>query len=314
MEQTKQSNVTVKKRRKLTREEWQLYSLCVLPVLLVIIFCYVPMGGLVIAFKDYRFDLGILGSKWVGFQNFEFFLKSSEFVRITWNTLSMNFIFIIFGIVTSVIVATLLFGLKSRNATKVFQTTLITPHFLSWVVVSYMVYAFLNPKYGLLNSFFGLFGAEPTDWYSKPEVWPLILTICSIWKHVGMDSVIYYATLMGIDTVLFEAADIDGANPIVKFKAIILPELVPLITVLTILKIGNIFRADFGLFYQVPRDVGMLYSTTDVIDTYVFRAMREIGDMSMASAVGFLQSIVGFAMVVLTNFLAGKINPDNTLF
>lgn len=314
MKTTKTIDTGGRKRKKFTREEIQLYSLCVIPVLLVIIFCYVPMAGIVIAFKDYRFDLGIFGSEWVGLRNFEFFFKSSEFVRITWNTLSMNFIFIVTGIIAAVLVAVLLFGLKSRTATKIFQTTMITPHFLSWVVVSYMVYAFLNPKYGLLNSFMATFGVETSDWYANPDVWPTILTICSLWKHVGMDSVIYYATLMGIDSGLFEAADIDGANAFVKFKAIILPELVPLITVLTILKIGNIFRADFGLFYQVPRDVGLLYSTTDVIDTYVFRAMREIGDMSMASAVGFLQSLVGFAMVVFTNFIAGKINPDNTLF
>lgn len=226
----------------------------------------------------------------------------------------MNFVFIIIGTISSVLTAVLLFGLKSRNTTKVFQTTLITPHFLSWVVVAYMVYAFLNPQYGFLNVFLEKLGMKKVDWYATPGAWPIILSIAYVWKTVGMDSVVYYAALMGIDTSLFEAADIDGANPIQKFRTIIIPELVPLLTILTILKVGNIFRADFGLFYQLPRDVGLLYSTTDVIDTYIFRAMRVVGDMSMSSAVGLLQSVVGFVLVVLTNYITGKIDPDSTLF
>lgn len=302
------------RKRKITKSELQLYSLCIIPVLLVIVFNYLPMGGIIIAFKDYRYNLGILGSKWVGFKNFEFFFKSSEFLRITWNTLYMNFLFIILGTISSVLTAVLLFGIKSRNATKTFQTVLITPHFLSWVVVAYMVYAFLNPQYGYLNVFMEKLGMEKVDWYAAPNAWPVILSVAYVWKTVGMDSVVYYAALMGIDTSLFEAADIDGASPLQRFKTIIIPELLPLLTILTILKIGNIFRADFGLFYQLPRDVGLLYSTTDVIDTYVFRAMRVIGDMSMASAVGLLQSVVGFVLVVATNFVAGKIDPDSTLF
>lgn len=311
--ETKTKNACSKKR-KITKSEWQLYSLCIIPVVLVLIFNYLPMGGIIIAFKDYRYNLGIFGSEWVGFKNFEFFFKSTEFVRITWNTLYMNFVFIIIGTISSVLTAVLLFGLKSRNTTKVFQTTLITPHFLSWVVVAYMVYAFLNPQYGFLNVFLEKLGMKKVDWYATPGAWPIILSIAYVWKTVGMDSVVYYAALMGIDTSLFEAADIDGANPIQKFRTIIIPELVPLLTILTILKVGNIFRADFGLFYQLPRDVGLLYSTTDVIDTYIFRAMRVVGDMSMSSAVGLLQSVVGFVLVVLTNYITGKIDPDSTLF
>lgn len=302
------------KKRKLTKNDWQLYSLCIIPVLLVFVFHYLPMGGLVIAFKDYRYDLGIFGSPWVALKNFEFFLTSSDFTRITWNTLSMNFIFIFLTLCSSVTVAVLLFCLKSRTATKIFQTMMITPHFLSWVVVSYMVYGFLNPTYGLLNNLLAKFGIVGIDWYAWPNAWPVILAIWHIWKGVGMSCVIYYATLMGIDSGLFEAADIDGAGPILKFRKIMLPELVPIITIQTILSIGNIFRADFGLFYQLPRDVGLLYPRTDVIDTYVFRAMRVIGDMSMASAVSFLQSIVGFLMVMATNFVVKRISPENSLF
>ncbi|MBQ3226027.1 MAG: sugar ABC transporter permease [Clostridia bacterium] len=292
----------------------QLYSLCAIPVLLVFVFNYIPLFGILIAFKDYRYNLGIFGSKWVGIENFTFFFTSSDFYRITWNTLSMNFVFIVFGTICSVLVATLLFHLRSRNATKVFQTILITPHFLSWVVVAYMAFAFLNPTYGFLNAILGIFGIPAVDWYSEPGAWPYILTFFNIWKHVGMDSVLYYACLMGIDTGLFEAADIDGANSVHKFWKIIVPELTSLLVLQTILKIGGIFRADFGLFYQLPRNIGVLYSTTDVIDTYVFRAMREIGDMSMSSAIGLLQSIVGFILVLTTNFVTNKISPQNALF
>lgn len=303
-----------KRRRRMDTGTLQVYSLCALPLLFVVIFNYLPMIGTVIAFKNYKYDLGILGSKWVGFKNFEFLLKSNDFVRVTRNTLGLNFMFIIVGMFMAVTVAILLFQVKSRTATKIYQTVMITPNFLSWVVVSYMVYAFLNPAYGLLNQLLNKFGIESIDWYSKPNAWPVILLIANVWKGVGMDSVIYYAALMGIDETLFEAADIDGASKWAKIRCIIIPELTQLIVVLGILKIGNIFRADFGLFYQLTRDVGMLYPTTDVIDTYIFRTMRVIGNMGMSSAAGLLQSVVGFVLVVATNALSKKINPDNGLF
>ncbi len=302
------------KKRKLTTREIQLYTMCAIPLLLVIVFNYLPMGGIIIAFKNYRFDKGIFGSDWVGFRNFEFFVTSSEFVRLLRNTLGMNFLFIVTGMLSSVILAFILFELNSRRKTKVFQTMLITPNFLSWVVVSYMVYAFLHPQNGILNQFLANFGIEPTDWYNKPEAWPLILTIASIWKHVGMDSVVYYAALMGTDVSLIEAAKVDGAKKLqINFK-IILPTLIPIITVLNILKIGNIFRADFGLFYQLPRQVVALYPTTDVIDTYIFRVMRQIGDMGMSSAVGLLQSVVGCILVILTNACAKRVDESMSLF
>ena len=273
------------------------------------------MGGLVIAFKDYRYDMGIFGSEWVGFKNFTYLLESNEFARITWNTLSLNFIFIVFGIIAAITLALVLFDVRSRTKTKVCQTILITPHFLSWVVVGYMAYAFLNPNYGFLNSMLSALGFDGKyDWYSMPKAWPVILTIASIWKHVGMDSVVYYAALMGLDSSLFEAAEVDGATKLqVKLK-IVIPSLIPLITVMTILKIGSIFRADFGLFYQLTRDIGALYETTDVVDTYVFRTMRVIGDMGISSAVGLLQSVVGLIMVLLTNYVSKKIDPETGLF
>ena len=303
----------IRKRKKLTTYELQMYSLLVIPLLLVFVFSYLPMGGIIIAFKDYKYNLGIFGSQWVGFDNFKFFFVSDAFARITWNTLSMNFLFIVLGHAAAVFIAILLFELKSRLSTKVFQTVMITPHFVSWVIAAYIVYAFLN-SYGVANTIIKSMGGQPIDWYTKPEYWPFILVICNLWKHIGMNSVMYYAGLMGIDSTLFEAAEIDGANKVQITKNIILPLLVPMMTILIILAIGGIFRADFGLFYNVPRNVGLLYKTTDVIDTYIFRAMRELGDMGMSSAVGLLQSVVGFAMVMLTNSISKKINPDNALF
>lgn len=294
------------------QRQWD--SMCFIPMLLVFIFSYLPMCGVIIAFKDYNYSDGIFGSKWVGFENFRVFVSSNEFAKITWNTLYMNFLFIVCGIFAAVLVAILLYEIKSRNATKVYQTVMITPHFLSWVVVAYMAYAILRPNGGFLNTILAAFGIESTDWYSVPSAWPVILLICNVWKHVGMDSVMYYAALMGIDSSIFEAAEVDGANKFQRTIHIVLPELAGIITILAILKVGNIFRADFGLFYQIPRDVGILYSTTDVIDTYIFRTMRVVGDMSLSSAVGLLQSVVGMVVVLITNFIAKKIDPSRGLF
>lgn len=310
----KQEKRGKRKMSGIAAERLRLYSLCALPLFLVFLFSYVPMGGLVIAFKDYRFNLGIFGSEWVGLKNFEFFFKSPSFLLITRNTLFLNFLFIVFGTAAAVSVAILLFEIKSRAQTKVFQTIMIMPNFISWVIAAYMLYAILNPQYGVLNRILERFGRETVDWYSKPEAWPMILTISSIWKSVGINSVIYYAGLMGIDTGLYEAAKIDGANKWQQIIHISLPNLIPLVIMLTILSIGNIFRADFGLFYQLTRDVGALYPTTDVIDTYIFRTMRVVGDMSMSAAVGFLQSVVGFVLVMLTNFAVKKIQPESALF
>ena len=224
-----------KKKKKLSSSDLQLYSLCIIPVLVVFIFKYIPMGGIIIAFKNYKFNLGIFGSPWVGFSNFEFFVKSNVFFQLVRNTLFNNMLFIIFGILASLIVAILLFELKSRTATKIYQTLLITPNFMSWVIVAYMVYAILNPNYSYLNQILALFGVDKIDWYSKPNAWPVILTITYVWKCVGMDSVVYYASLMGIDTSLFEAAEVDGANKFQRTIHIVVPSLVPLITILTIL-------------------------------------------------------------------------------
>ena len=302
------------KKHRFSTNEIQLYSLLAIPLLLVFVFHYLPLVGIVIAFKDYKYNLGILGSEWVGFKNFTYFFNSDTFTRITWNTLSMNFLFIIIGTVVAVITAMLLYDVKARRATKFFQTVLITPNFISWVIAAYMVFAFLNPNYGFINGIRKFFGLAEIDWYGEAKYWPAILVIAHVWKKMGIDSIMYYAAIMGMDTSLIEAAQIDGASHVKCMRYIILPQLVPLIITLTILAIGGIFRADFGLFYQVPRNVGLLYKTTDVVDTYIFRTMREVGDMGLSSAVGVLQSFVGFVVVMITNYITKKISPENSMF
>lgn len=304
-----------KKKKSINgKNQLQLYSLTIIPLFLVFLFCYVPMFGIVIAFKNYRFDTGIFGSEWVGLDNIKVFLASDDFVRIASNTIVMNLIFMAIGVICAVLLAVVLFEITSSRAVKTYQTILITPHFLSWVVVGYMGYAILNPSYGIANQLITKFGGEGIQWYSRPELWYYILAVAFEWKYVGMDSVIYYASLMGIDASLFEAAKIDGANRVQVAWHITIPQLIPVVTVLTILKVGNIFRGDFGLFYQMTRDVTALYQTCDVMDTYIFRVMRIFGDFSLSSAAGLLQSVVGFVLVIVTNTVVKFIDPDKSLF
>ncbi|MCL2351719.1 MAG: ABC transporter permease subunit [Firmicutes bacterium] len=292
----------------------QLWVMCSVPIALVILFSYVPMAGIVLAFKKYTAPLGIFGSQWVGLKNFSFFFLSNDALQVTWNTLSMNFLFIVFGTLCAVALALLFYEIRSRKALKVYQTIWITPNFLSWVVVSFMAYAFLEPKYGMLNVILRFFNVQGPNWYATPKAWPVILTVASVWKSVGMDCLIYYASLVGIDSELIEAAKIDGANRRAIIRYMILPHLLSLISILTIMKIGGIFRADFGLFYQLTRDTPQLYSVTDVIDTYIFRTMYQSANMGVSTAIGLLQSLVGFTLVLLTNHFSKKIDPDIGLF
>lgn len=292
----------------------QLLLMASVPALFVFVFSYLPMFGVIIAFKDYKYNLGILGSKWVGFKNFNGFISSNVFMQLVKNTLFCNTLFIVFGTLFAIFIAIMLYEISGRIRTKMFQTIMIIPNFISWVLVAFLVYIFLSPTSGLLNRLIGAFGIEAVDWYSIPKIWPAILTIVFVWKSFGMDSVIYYAALMGIDGSVIEAAEIDGATKSQINRHVVIPSILPLIVILVILKIGNIFRGDFGLFYNVTRDVGILYETVDVLDTYIYRLVREVGNMSISSAAGLMQSVVGFVLVVLTNHVSKRIDPDGGLF
>ena len=225
----------------------------------------------------------------------------------------MNGWFIAIGIFVSVIVGVLMAEL-SRGMVKIFQTVLFFPYFLSWVVVGFVSYILLNPTYGVINKVMEYFHIAGVDWYSAPEYWPFILTITYLWKNVGYTAIIFFTGLISIDASYYEAASIDGASRYQQIMKISIPLIFPLITLLVILNIGRIFYSDFGLFYFIPRNAGTLYETTDVIDTYVFRSLRVVGDLGMASAAGLYQSVVGLILVVVTNLIVKKVNKENALF
>lgn len=283
-------------------------------VLFLLVFAYLPMIGLVIAFKDYRFADGILGSAWVGLDNFRFLFGTDIAVRITRNTLLMNSLFIIVNTTGGLAVALLLNEVYHSRASKYYQTMLFFPFFISWVIVSYFVFGFLNANNGLINQSLEILGLDRVVWYRSPEFWPLILTVVNFWKGVGFSSIIYLAAIIAIPNSFYEAAKIDGSNKWQQIRYITLPLIRPVVIILVLLSIGHIFNADFGLFFFVPRDTPMLYPTTDVIDTFVYRSLIELGDISMAAASGFYQSIVGLVMVVLANWTVRRINPDEALF
>ena len=277
-----------------------------------IVFNYLPMPGIIIAFTDYKYSTGIFGSEWVGLKWFEIFFKS-DLKRVTINTVRYGIIFIFSGVISGLFTAILLNFLKSRASLKVYQTVMILPNFMSWVVVALILYIFLDPLYGIVNRTLLSMGKEDVMWYSDPKYWPYILTFMYIWKGVGMGSVTYFAAIMGIDSSLFEAATIDGSGKMGQVRHIILPELVPLIIISIILSMGGIMRGDFGMFYSLTRNVGMLYPATDILDTFIFRGLSG-GRMSFTAAAGFYQSFVGFFMVLVVNFIVKKMQPDHTLF
>jgi putative aldouronate transport system permease protein len=283
-------------------------------VLLLFVFAYLPMLGLVIAFKDYRFAEGIFGSAWVGFENFRFLFGTDVAWRITRNTLLMNSVFIVTTTAAALGIALLMNEIYTSAMSKYYQTMLFFPYFISWVIVSYFVFGFLNGNTGIANKVLDALGLPEVAWYRSPEYWPYILTVAHLWNSIGFSSIIYLAGMLGIDTTYYEAAKIDGASKWQQIRYITLPLLLPLIIILVLLSIGRIFNADFGLFFFVPRDNPMLYSTTDVIDTFVYRSLVQLGDISMAAAAGFYQSVVGFGLVVLANWVVRRINSDYSLF
>ncbi|MCL2377543.1 MAG: ABC transporter permease subunit [Defluviitaleaceae bacterium] len=277
-----------------------------------LIFHYLPMGGIWMAFTDYRFVDGIFGSEFVGLRWFRIFFQG-DLARVTRNTVGYSLAFIILGVITGVFTAVMMNAVRSRFATKTYQTIMILPHFMSWIVVSLILYIFLDPLHGVANRMLISMGFSPIWWYARPQYWPFILTFMEIWKNVGMGSLIYYAALMGIDQTLYESASMDGAGAVAKFRYITLPGLVPLICILTLLALGGLFRGDFGLFFALPRDVGALIPTTDVLDTYIFRGLRQ-GLLSLNAAAGLYQSVMGFLAVVTVNLIVKKISPENSLF
>ncbi|TBL70515.1 ABC transporter permease [Paenibacillus thalictri] len=288
--------------------------LAVPALLLLLLLNYLPMGGLVLAFKNYRYDQGIFGSDWVGLKNFYFLFSSQDAWRITRNTVGLNLLFIVTVTAGAVYFAILLSEILHKKFIRLYQTTLFFPYFLSWPVVALIVFAFLDVDLGILNHLLGSVGIEPVMWYSEAGVWPLLLVFITFWKSIGYNTLIYYAGIMAFDRSYYEAAAVDGATVTQMRRYITVPLLIPLVTIMTLIQLGHVFHSDFGLFYMVTRDSGALYPATDVIDTYVYRSLRVVGDTGMAAAVGFYQAVVGFMLVLLANAVVRKINKENSMF
>lgn len=295
------------------RKNIPLILLALPAIIYLFVFNYIPLYGLVLPFKNYEYSRGFFGSEWVGLENFKILLNNKQVLIATRNTLFYNLTFIVVGTCVAVILALMLYEMSSRFV-KAYQTMLLLPHFISWVIVAYVALVFLDMDAGLFNWIRKLFGAEPILWYNSPKYWPPLIVIFHTWKNMGFSAIMYYASLMGVDQGLFEAAKIDGAGKLKQMWHIAIPSIKPLIITLTILNIGKIFYGDFGLFYNLPQNSSLLYSTTDVIDTYVYRTLTVLGDMGISSAVGFYQSVLGFILVLLTNWVVNRIDSDNALF
>jgi putative aldouronate transport system permease protein len=285
-------------------------------LLLLLVFSYLPMFGVIVAFKDFKAAKGIFDSDWIGFKNFEFLFGTEDAWRITFNTLSLNALFIVTSTLGAIAFALLLNEVRERTKklTNFYQSALLLPHFISYVIVGYFVFAFLNTDTGLVNKTLAGFGVDEISWYSSPQYWPAILTSVNLWKNVGFNSIIYLSGILAINPEYFEAARIDGATKWKQITRITIPLIMPLIIITTLLSIGRIFYADFGLFFQVTRDNGLLYPTTDVLDTYVYRALRVNGDVGMSAAAGLYQAVVGFILVVGANWVVRRVDGDKALF
>lgn len=293
-----------------------LYLMTLPAIILLFLFNYLPMAGIVIVFKNFNISKGIFGSPWVNpiYENFLYFFTSEYWVRVTRNTILLNLMFILVGIFVNVSLAIMLNEIKSAAFKRISQSLTLLPYFISWIVVGVFTYNILNYEHGMLNNLFTQLGIEKIDWYSKPESWPFIILITSTWKNVGYSCIIYLATLSCIDNTLYESGRIDGTSKLQEIWYITLPLLRPTIIVLTLLAIGRIMNSDFGMFYGMVGDSAQLYPTVDVIDTFVFRSLRGSGDMGMASAANFYQSVLSFALVYISNRFARKYENSAALF
>lgn len=275
---------------------------------------YIPMAGMIIAFKNVDFSLGILKSPFAGLANFEYLFRTPDAFRITRNTILYNFSFIIVNLVVGVFFAILLSEIRRNLYKKIFQTVILLPYMISIVIVSYLSYAFLSTDTGVINRILMGLGIEKVSWYNSPAYWPAILIIVNCWKYVGYGTVIYLASILGIDRSLYEAASVDGISKLKEIFHITIPMIKPTIITIVLLNVGRIFYSDFGLFYQIPMNSGALLDVTNTIDTYVYRGLITLGDIGMSSAAGVYQSIVGFILILLANWLTRKYSNENALF
>ncbi len=304
----------VKKIARHLREFYVLHLMALPAVIAVLVFSYAPKFGAIVAFQDINFAKGIFGSKFIGFKNFEFLFKTTDAWIITRNTVGYNIVFILLNTTLAVILAMVLNEVRSKHLAKSLQTIYMMPHFLSATAVSMMVFAFLSTTNGMVNQIWQSIGWERRNWYTTRNAWPGILIFVSAWKTVGYSSIIYLASITSISQEYYEAAMIDGASRPQQAFYITLPHLRAILTIMLIRSIGGIFYGDFGLFFSVPQDSGVLYPVTNVIDTYIFRALKSMGNFGMSSAAAFYQSVVGFFLMILANSIVRKISPEYALF
>ncbi len=283
-------------------------------ILYYFIFMYIPMAGVVIAFKRFDYAAGIFGSPWVGFDNFKYFFISGQAFKVTRNTVLYNVVFILVNTTLQLSVAIFLTELKNKYFKKTAQTLMLMPYFISWVVVGAFVYNLFNYEFGAFNTIVKSFGAEPVDILGTVGAWKYILVFFSAWNSVGYGSIVYLAAITSIDKELYEAAEIDGANIFHQVFRITLPSIKPTIIILTLLSIGTIFRGNFSMFYQIVGNNGLLFDSTDVIDTFVFRSLMQTQEFGMASAAGLYQSVLCFIILMVTNYIIKKIEREYALF
>lgn len=303
------------KKKGSFRKSLPLLMIALPGIIYLIINNYVPMMGLFLAFKDYNFMKGIFGSDWCGFNNFKFLFATKDAWIMTRNTILYNLAFIVIGTVFAIFIAILMCELGKRLRVKLFQAALLLPNLLSWVVIGFVAYAFLNADTGFINkTILENIGKSPVAWYTYQAAWPFILVLVYLWKNAGYQSIIFMSSISGIDKSLYEAAALDGATKMQQIFRITLPLLKPTIITLTLMSVGRMFYSDFGLFYQVPQNSGALFNVTQTIDTYVYRGLMELNNIGMSAAAGFYQSVVGFVLVLIANGIVRRIDADNALF
>jgi putative aldouronate transport system permease protein len=292
-----------------------LFIMCIPAIIFFIVFAYLPMPGLYLAFINYNYTDGIFHSKFVGFDNFRFLVLTGDLWRLTFNTIAYNLAFIVFGNVLQIFMAILLNEVRNKWFKKATQTLMFLPFFISFVLVGLIAYNILSYDYGLLNSFLGSLGIEPVKTYSNPAIWPYIIVLTFLWQSTGYGSIVYFAAIMGMDSEIVEASEIDGANAFQRILYITLPWLKPTFIILMLFSLGGVLRGNFGLFYNlVGANNTMLYETTDIIETFVFRSLVNNFNFSTGSAVSLYQSVFGFVIVLTANWLVKKFSPENSLF
>ena len=302
------------KKKKMLKRAIPLYIMVAPGFIYLLINNYIPMLGIVIAFKNLNFSKGILKSDWAGLSNFEYLFKAPDAFLIKRNTILYNVAFIVVNTVVAIVIAIILSEIRSKMKVKIFQSCVLIPSLISIIIVSYLAYAFLSGRTGFINGSLAAAGKDTISFYTEPKYWPAILIFINCWKGAGYSSIIYLAAILGIDQEMYEAAEIDGATRWNKIRFITLPMLKSTVITLTLMNVGRIFYSDFGLFYQVPMNSGALINATNTIDTYVYRGLIELGDISMSSAACVYQSLVGFVLVLTANWVTKKLSSENALF